>query len=172
MSTSSSTRTRTSTSTRRPARPARPALPALSAFESVDATHREVIKLLSQLGQLVALLAEPDQQIAAARRARFACTFFNGKARQHHDEEETKIFPRLLESGDPQMREHVRRLQQDHNWIEEDWLELEPHLEAVAQGYAEGHEQFLRAALPEFTTLYHEHMALEESLFHGTVPLR
>lgn len=150
----------------RPAREPLPALQNLEAFVSVDATHREVIKLLSQLGQLVALLAEPDQQIAAARRARFAITFFNGKARQHHDEEEVHIFPRLLQSGDATVREHVRRLQQDHAWIEEDWLELEPHLEAVAQGYAEGHEQFLRDALPEFTTLYHEHMALEESLFH------
>ena len=56
----------------------------------------------------------------------------------------------------------MSRLQEDHNWIEEDWLELEPHLQAVAQGYRAQHHQFLRDALPEFTALYHEHIALEE----------
>jgi len=36
----------------------------------------------------------------------------------------------------------------------------------VAQGYVDNHAAFLRSALPEFTALYHEHIALEEALIY------
>jgi hemerythrin-like domain-containing protein len=71
-------------------------------------------------------------------------------------------FPACCKAVTPLLLAHVNRLQQDHNWIEEDWLELEPHLQAVAQGYRKEHEHFLCDALPEFTALYHAHIALEE----------
>lgn len=60
----------------------------------------------------------------------------------------------------------MQRLQQDHHWFEEDWLEIEPHLQAVARGWRDEHLAFLRDALPEFTALQHEHIALEESLIY------
>ena len=58
------------------------------------------------------------------------------------------------------------RLQQDHGWLEEDWLELEPQLEAVANGYSWYDIDTLRAALPIFEQLYRDHIALEESLIY------
>jgi hemerythrin-like domain-containing protein len=60
----------------------------------------------------------------------------------------------------------VRRLQQDHGWLEEDWLELAPQLEAVANGYNWYDLAMLQHALPIFTELYREHIALEESLIY------
>ncbi len=146
----------------RQARPARPAAPPLPSFEKLDETHRVIVQVLAELERLVDLLKHPGQAANAALLARHACTFFNTTARQHHEAEETFVFPKLLQGGETAMRAHVNRLQQDHNWLEEDWLELEPHLQAVAQGYRNEHEHFLRDALPEFTALYHEHIALEE----------
>ncbi len=148
-------------STRR-ARPARPAGPPLPSFEALDETHRMVVRVLAELERLVDLLKHPGHETEAALLARHACTFFNTTARRHHEAEETFVFPSLLQGGDASLLAHVTRLQEDHNWIEEDWLELEPHLLAVAEGYQAQHHQFLRDALPEFTSLYHEHIALEE----------
>ena len=58
------------------------------------------------------------------------------------------------------------RLQQDHGWLEEDWLELEPMLQAVAQGYSWYDLDMLRQATTVFTELYLDHIDLEESLIY------
>ena len=150
----------------RPARPVRPAAPALPSFADLDETHRQILQILANLERLPDLLMQPDGGQEAAALAARACSFFGGAARSHHETEETLVFPSLLEAADAELRNHVQRLQQDHNWFEEDWLELEPHLQAVAQGWREEHVAFLRAALPEFTALQHEHIALEESLIY------
>jgi len=150
----------------RPARPPRPTAPPLPTLDALDETHRQIMRLLADLERLVGLLTRPADEASAAVLAARACSFFNGAARSHHEDEETTVFPSLLADAPAEMLAHVRRLQQDHNWLEEDWLELEPHLQAVAQGYGRDHVEFLRAALPEFTTLYHAHIALEESLIY------
>ena len=62
--------------------------------------------------------------------------------------------------------QHVRRLQQGHGWLEEDWLQLAPQIEAIANGYNWYDLTMLRNALPVFTALYHEHIGLEESLIY------
>jgi hypothetical protein len=59
--------------------------------------------------------------------------------------------------------QHVQRLQQGHGWLEEDWIELQPQLRAVAEGYDWYDPDCLRAAAPVFTELYLEHIALEEN---------
>jgi len=156
----------------RPARPARPAVPVSSTFAALDDTHRQIARMLADLDRLPSLLAGPDGAAEAAALAERACRFFNGAARQHHETEETVVFPSLLGGADAGLLALVRRLQQDHHWIEEDWLELEPHLQAVAQGWRDDHVDFLRAALPEFTALQHEHIALEESVIYPEARLR
>ena len=76
------------------------------------------------------------------------------------------MFPALLASGDVVMVQHVHRLQQDHGWLEEDWLELQPQLRAVVEGYNWYDPDFLRAAVPVFTELYRDHIALEENIVY------
>ena len=151
----------------RPRRPAKPPLPAaLPAIELMDSTHRDTQQVLLEMVQLADLLAQPAPGQAAVALAAHVCSFFNGPVREHHESEETQVFPQLLARGDAHLRDHIRHLQQDHMWLEEDWLELEPHLQAVANGYNTEHRQFLSTALPEFVELCHAHMALEESLVH------
>jgi len=153
-----------SAATLRPARPRRLAVPPLPAPETMDETHRQIDHVLTQMELLAQLLPQPAKRAQVARLATHVCSFFNGPARAHHEAEETQVFPALLAGHDATVRAQVQRLQQDHNWIEEDWLELEPHLQAVARGYVPGHTDFLRPALAEFTSLYREHLAVEEAL--------
>ncbi len=147
-------------------RPTRSPAPPLPAFEALDRTHAEVLEQLRRLETLLVHLEANGMDADAQRLAREISGFFNTHARQHHADEERVVFPGLLASGDAELVQHVRRLQQDHGWLEEDWLELAPQLEAIGQGYNWYDLAMLRHALPVFTALYVDHIGLEESLIY------
>ena len=150
----------------RPARPARGSVPALPPLQSLDRCHHKMMEVLADLTQLVDHL--PNQGVDAATRGRALaiCKFFATIARQHHADEETLVFPLLIRAKDALLTRHVLRLQQDHGWLEEDWLELAPQLQAVAHGYIGYELDGLRQAVGVFSDLYQEHIALEESLIY------
>ena len=103
---------------------------------------------------------------SARKTATEICDFFDRTARAHHEAEDKLVFPRLLSSGDAALVQHVQRLQQDHGWLEEDWRELRPQLSTLAGGYNGYDLDFLRAAIPIFTDLYRDHIALEETIVY------
>ena len=141
----------------------RPSMPALDAL---DAEHRDVMHTLADLARLIEALEDEGVTLHTRALAKKICHFFNTHARSHHAAEERLIFPKLLQSPDAVLVQHVVRLQQDHGWLEEDWLELEPQLQAVADGYNWYDLDMLRHALPVFELLYRDHIALEESLIY------
>lgn len=147
-------------------RPQRPAAPPLPPFEELDRTHHRVLELLDQLDRLLAHVDANGPDEEARVIARDIHTFFSEHARQHHADEERLIFPGLLSSGNADLVQHVLRLQQDHGWLEEDWLELAPQLEAIGKGFNWYDLAMLRQALPVFRALYEEHIALEESMIY------
>lgn len=147
-------------------RESRQARDPMQPFDALDRTHRLVLEELQRLEALVVRLADHGVDADAQAMAGAIVRFFSSHAREHHADEERLVFPSLLSSGDEQLRTHVVRLQQDHGWLEEDWLELSPQLEAVSQGYNWYDLEMLRHALPVFTALYREHIALEESMIY------
>ncbi len=146
-------------------RPARPPAPPLPDLDRLDRTHLAALGMLSAFDRLLCRLeVGPPDDIALA----CACeviAFFEGPGREHHALEERVVFPPLLASGDGALVRQVRRLQQDHEWLEEDWQRLLPQVQAIAQGgsFDLAH---LRDALPAFTALTQEHIALEELLIY------
>jgi hemerythrin-like domain-containing protein len=147
-------------------RPARPPVSPLPPFEELDRTHHQVLVVLKQFDRLLAHIDENGADSVARASAAEIIDFFAGHARQHHADEEAHVFPPLLRSDDANLVQQVQRLQQDHGWLEEDWRELSPQIEAIAQGYNWYDLAMLRQALPVFTALYEEHIALEESLIY------
>jgi hemerythrin-like domain-containing protein len=147
-------------------RATRPAAPPLPSFESLDQTHRQVMQTLNQLTQLVDQVQATGIDDNARRLATEIRRFFDETARAHHAAEEQLVFPSLLASGDAELVQHVQRLQQDHGWLEEDWLELGPHLQAVSEGQGWFDLDILRAAVPVFSELYRDHIALEETVVY------
>lgn len=150
----------------RPARPARPAVRPSPDFESLDQTHREAMKMLLEIERLLVHVGEDGPDETARASANAIIVFFAGPARAHHLQEEEEVFPDLLDRGDAELVQHVLRLRQDHGWLEEDWLELAPQIEAIARGYNWYDVELLQHALPMFVALYHEHIALEESVVY------
>jgi hemerythrin-like domain-containing protein len=135
-------------------------------LDSLDATHREILAMLTQLDRLMVHLASAGCDSVAQANATAICRFFSSTARQHHEDEEKMIFPQLLARDDADLVQQIQRLQQDHGWLEEDWLELAPTLQAIAQGQNVYDIESLREGVNVFANLYHEHIALEDTLVY------
>lgn len=135
-------------------------------FDALDECHRQIQANLAKLKALAQALAEGgiDDQVRADALAVEA--FFSGTSRQHHAEEEAKVFPALLASGDEKLADAVRSLQQDHGWIEENWVELGPRLQAVGSGNGWIDETELLNYIEVFLELCNGHIALEETLIY------
>lgn len=147
-------------------RPVRSPVAVPDGFAALDRTHREVIVVLGQLSQLLDHVDDHGPDASARRIAADIRAFFEQKAVPHHAEEERLVFPALLVAGDAELVHHVKRLQQDHGWLQEDWLALAPQLEAIERGYNWYDLAMLRRALPVFEALYLEHIALEETVVY------
>ena len=152
----------TATVTAQAALTARPMQP----FDVLDECHREVVSHLHELHRLVDHLRNVGHDDTARQMARKIFEFFMGAAREHHLDEERHVFPALMRSGDALLMQQTMRLQQDHGWIEEDWQELAPQIEAIAAGYNWYNLEQLEQTIPVFHALYRDHIALEESLIY------
>ena len=135
-------------------------------FKVLDACHQQTLATLDTLAALVKRLDEKGDDAQARAMAAEVVQFFSTTARQHHEDEERHIFPKVLASPDPEVVQTVLRLQQDHSWLEEDWMELSGHLEALAAGQSWWDLALLREGCEVFIALSHDHMVLEESCIY------
>jgi hemerythrin-like domain-containing protein len=133
-------------------------------FEFLDATHREIQVQLRHLHALVDTIEDKGLDTATREQAKRVLDYFNGEARQHHLDEEKHIFPSLLNSQDAQIVQAAEHLTQDHGWLEENWLQIEPSLEAATHGNQWFDTAELRHALEVFEALYTDHILIEEAL--------
>ena len=140
--------------------------PPPSGFDILDVCHRQTVIALGRLAALVTRLANQGADDEARTLAREIVRHFSTTSRDHHLDEERHVFPTLLVTGDAETVQAVQRLQQDHSWLEEDWAELAPMLEAIAGGQSWVDPDILREGGEVFTALSHEHIALEESLIY------
>jgi hemerythrin-like domain-containing protein len=141
------------------------AIPA-DGFDVLDVCHRQTLIALGKLAALVSRLTSVGADAETSALASEVLAHFSTTARRHHEDEERHVFPGLAKAGDPETVQAVLRLQQDHGWIEEDWLELSPHLDAVASGQSWYDIDVLREGAGIFTALMHDHIALEESMIY------
>jgi hemerythrin-like domain-containing protein len=148
--------------------PANPAaiVTTRDGFEVLDACHRQTVLMLDQLTLLLARMERAGADAQARGMASEIVGFFSTTARQHHEDEERHIFPKMLTSGDPDTVRAVLRLQQDHHWLGEDWMEISPQIDAIANGQSWCDIDILREGVEIFTALSHEHVALEESCIY------
>jgi hemerythrin-like domain-containing protein len=141
----------------------------LDGFEVLDVCHRHTVFTLGKLSALVSRLDHHGPDDEARALAAEIVRFFSTTSREHHEDEELHVFPKLLAGGDSDTVQAVQRLQQDHGWLEEDWLALSPQLDAIARGQTEYDLATLREGAEIFTALSHEHIALEESYIYPQV---
>jgi iron-sulfur cluster repair protein YtfE (RIC family) len=141
----------------------------VDGLEVLDLCHRNTVTALGKLAALVEHLATAGADLKAQALAAEVFEHFSVSLREHHQDEERVVFPRLLLTADAVTAPLVRRLQQDHAWLEEDWLELSPQIDAVACGQAFFDLDLLREGSEIFRALLHDHITLEESVIYPSV---
>lgn len=135
-------------------------------FRSLDACHQRILEHLADFSTLVELLESQGVTPASQALAGRVESFFSSTAREHHAEEEALVFPPLLARAQADVVQAIRRLQQDHGFIEENWIELAPQLRALASGYHWFELETLEQGARVFIALLEDHIALEESLIY------
>jgi hemerythrin-like domain-containing protein len=138
----------------------------VGGFAALDACHRRVLARIAELSALVTAIEAGDITPAMRASAAAIAQVLGGDARRHHEDEELHVFPPLLASNDAELVQNVLRLQQDHGWLEQDWLELAPHVQALATGYGTCDVDELRGGTAILVDLYREHIELEESIVY------
>jgi hemerythrin-like domain-containing protein len=137
---------------------------SIAVFEFLDSTHKDIQVQVRQLHLLVDAIESEGLNVANRALARQVLDYFNTEARQHHLDEEKHIFPPLLASQDAEVVQATEHLIQDHGWLEENWIQIAPSLEAATNGNLWFDPAELRHALEVFEALYLDHILLEESL--------
>jgi len=135
-------------------------------FQALDACHQQIQKSLGELTALLPQLEAGADDLAFRKQIGSIEEFFSSTSRQHHAEEEKSIFPPLLASDNAELVQAVRTLQQDHGWIEQNWLELAPMLRAIAQGEDWVDPAELMHHVEVFLALCQDHISLEETLIY------
>jgi hemerythrin-like domain-containing protein len=138
----------------------------LALFDFLDKTHADIKAQLLTLRALVIAIETSGLDVHTREQARRVVHYFNTEARQHHLDEEKHIFPTLLTSQDADIVHATQRLTQDHGWLEENWIQIAPSLDAAANGNMWFDPQELHHALDVFEALYLDHMLLEESMIY------
>jgi hemerythrin-like domain-containing protein len=135
-------------------------------FEALDVCHQQIAAHLNRLAGLITHIDASGVDIHARHEAGVIDTFFSGTSRAHHAEEEKSVFPPLLVSGSAELAATIRSLQQDHGWIEENWIELSPQLRAIAMGNTWLDAAEFRHYAEVFLELCRQHIALEETMIY------
>ncbi|MCF8167676.1 MAG: hemerythrin domain-containing protein [Rhodoferax sp.] len=135
-------------------------------FEALDACHQQIVGHLNRLATLIQTIETSGLDEHTRQEAGAIEAFFSQTSRAHHAEEERSVFPPLLAGNNAEMVSAIRGLQQDHGWIEENWIELAPQLSAIALGNNWLDAAEFRHYAEVFLELCREHIALEESLIY------
>lgn len=143
-----------------------PAAAEATPFEALDECHRQITAHLEALTALARRIEAKGVDEAAQQQAGAIEAFYSSTGQEHHAQEERAVFPALLASGDAALVSTVRTLQQDHGWIEENWIELAPQLSAIASGNNWPDPAEFLHCVQVFVELCTNHIALEESVVY------
>ena len=144
----------------------------LDGFDVLDECHRQTLFSLGKLAALVSRLVHIGADAEARAMAADVVRHFSVVVRRHHEDEERHVFPKLVAEGNDEVVQAVLRLQVDHDWLEENWMELSPQLDAVAHGLSWYDLDVMQEAAKVFIALSHDHIALEESFIYPQAKAR
>lgn len=132
-------------------------------LEMLSACHQRVEKQCATLRRLVGHLAQHGADAAARSAATAVVRYFDTAAKDHHADEESDLFPALIESmaGSDAvcLRELVDALSADHRQLEAHWRHVRVALQAIATGEA---APLASSDVEPLITLYERHIAREE----------
>jgi hemerythrin-like domain-containing protein len=133
-------------------------------LEMLAACHGRIERQCVTLERLAAHLPEHGCDEQAQQAAVAVMRYFDSAARDHHADEETDLFPALLESmaGSDAVciRELTDSLSAEHRHLEKLWSQLRTELQHIASGQA---HPFTPSLTEQFTQAYRAHIHKEDT---------
>jgi hemerythrin-like domain-containing protein len=139
---------------------------AVENFKALDNCHQQIQLHLAKLADLLRRMDEGQDDVQSRQQAALIEAFFSSTSRQHHADEEKLVFPALLAGENAELVQAVLTLQQDHGWIEQNWIELAPLLQSVSTGGNCIDVAEFRHYVEVFLELCFDHIKLEETLIY------
>lgn len=136
---------------------------ALASLELQDVTHQLVQQFIGELQDMLPDLMASRLTASQMNVLDKIVVFFDKEMKDHHREEESHVFPWLLQQGDPKLSEKVRILQSDHEQLRLGWQELKTGI-AQAQALSLADSDALRASFERYSVCFVRHLVLEESI--------
>jgi hemerythrin-like domain-containing protein len=145
-------------------KPTRQATAADAPLQDFSRSHVGFVTVLESA------LGLPEMVVTATRSRSCAADMlkmFHDSLLAHHDDEERDLFPavlRVAQPGDEAERAGtmVTQLVREHREIAQIWKQLEPAVQAIANGYL---PRLDAALLQELVRRFNEHVRLEEEEF-------
>ncbi len=132
-------------------------------FEMLLACHERVQRMLGLLLRLAEHLPAHGADEQARQAARDVMRYFDQAGPAHHEDEERHLFPPLLAQGDAAAAEVVRRLQQDHVAMGQQWQAVRADLAEIEAGrWPPAQPAALKPRWQAYAELYAGHIAAEE----------
>jgi hemerythrin-like domain-containing protein len=144
--------------------PTRPSTDADAPLQDFSSCHAGFVTVLE------ASLGLPEMIVTAARSRSCAADMlkmFRDRLLAHHDDEERDLFPAVLRVAQPgdeadRARTMVEQLVLEHREIAQLWKQLEPAVQAIANGYL---PRLDSALLNDLVRRFNEHVRSEEEEF-------
>lgn len=135
----------------------------MSSLELQDVTHQLVQQFIAELADMLDDLLAGSTSVLQKKVLQKIVDFFDKEMKQHHLEEEGRIFPVLLERGDAVLAEKVRTMQDEHAQLRAGWLELKVAIgQALVTPGGQGTD--LLACFERYSQCFAKHLVLEESI--------
>ncbi len=142
-----------------------PAVGFEQPFEMLGACHDRVRRSLSLLQRLIRHIDQNGHDEQSRSAAGDVLHYFDLAAPLHHEDEETHVFPRLLQNADRAMAATVQTLQGDHERMTALWQTLRQALLLWrAAGPHQPVDEITRQTAASFCALYATHLETEEGV--------
>jgi hemerythrin-like domain-containing protein len=144
--------------------PTRRATETESPLQEFSNCHDGFVTVLEAALGLPAMIAAAAQSRSCAADT---LKMFRDRLLAHHDDEERDLFPAVLEVAQPgeeadRAQTMVAQLVREHREIAQLWKQLEPAVQAIANGYL---PRLDAALLQELVRRFNEHVRTEEEQF-------
>jgi hemerythrin-like domain-containing protein len=126
------------------------------------ACHGRVAHMLGLMQRLAAHLDAKGCDAEAAQAARDVTRYFDQAGPAHHEDEERHVFPALLAGGDAALVALVRRLQQDHLEMAQQWSAVRADLLGIVAGHWPPAAAGVHARWEAFAAHYRSHIEAED----------
>ena len=129
-------------------------------LDMLHACHERIMDQCATLQKLMQHLPMHGCDTQAQQAAQGVMRYFDTAGKFHHQDEECDLFPLLVACNNDEANELTKRLEDEHQYLDEIWLALRAKLQDIADGKLATLE---RTMIGDFSLAYGRHIMLENT---------